>query len=101
MTNFSIIPASLKRTMTVALFLSFFLSGKAQQNQEHAPMGLGGTSHSEQAQDYRRFIEEPSGYDVPRGGLHTQPWVYTLTAAGLVLLIGVIYKSKTDQDFNS
>ncbi len=86
--------------MTVALFLGFFLAGKAQ-DQKHAPMGLGGTSHAEQAQDYRRFIEQPSGYDVPRGCLFTQPWVWTLTTAGLVLLIGVIYKSKTDQDFNS
>jgi hypothetical protein len=96
MASFSRLSNGLKHVMIAVLLLAFSFAGNAQENQ--TPQGTGGTSHSEQSQDYRRNIEKPSGYDVPRGGLATQPWVWALAAAGLVLLIGLIYKSKTDPE---
>ncbi len=85
--------------MVAVLLLTFSLTTNAQEH--HAAMGAGhGTAQSGQ-QSYREFIEKPSGYDTPKGGLLTQPWVWTLTAAGLVLLTGFIYKSNSDRDEKS
>ena len=86
--------------MVTVLLLTVSLTVNAQEH--HPAQGAErGSSHSEQSQDYRRFIEKPSGYDTPRGGLITQPWVWTLTAAGLVLVIGFIYKTNSDRDEKS
>ena len=90
----------LRLSVAALLLMTFSLTGYAQ----HKQAGQGAeerSSHSEQSQDYRRNFEKPSGYDTPKGGLMTQPWVWTLTAAVLVLIIGYIYKSNTDKDFKS
>ena len=99
MTNFSGISNTLKYFSLVFLvFLLFACSIIVQAQNSQVPQGTGGTSHTEQSQDYRRGFEERSGYDVPSGSLITQPWVWTLVAAGITLLIGLIYKNKTDRE---
>jgi hypothetical protein len=83
-----------KHLSMVLLLAAFCFTSKAQE--KHTGMGTGGTTHSEQADAYRSTYEKPSGYDVPDGGLISQPWVWTLVTAGIVLAIGVIYKANTD-----
>lgn len=99
MTSFSKTGKTVRNALMATMLLAWCTMAMAQENQ--TPQGTGGTSHSEQAQDYRRNIEKPSGYDVPRGGLITQPWVWTLAAAGLVLFIGLLYKNKTDRELGN
>jgi hypothetical protein len=86
----------LKRSSLVILLFACSLIVQAQNS--HVPQGTGGSSHTEQSQAYRRNFEESSGYDVPSGSLITQPWVWTLVAAGITLFIGLLYKNKTDRE---
>lgn len=89
----------MKKGMVVFLLVVACLAAYAQNG--HTPQGAGNPSHSNQSQDYRQNIEKRSGYDVPNGGPLTQPWVWTLAAAALVLFIGFIYKGKTDRELDA